>query len=150
MYTYSAIPIMIPYAPQSSSSTSSTSSSHIWICTSPGLQVSFVSLFYLRKHQATSTTSDIRPNPMWIRQKESYESFVQWLSSVYSEPHPLPFGGVSFQSHSPHHALLQAVTGRADLNICTPAGTAGGIWSSLPSLLSPPPLHLQLLYAMLQ
>ena len=39
-------PILVPYTTQSSSSTYSTSSSHIWTCNSPELQISLVSLFF--------------------------------------------------------------------------------------------------------
>ena len=49
------VSIMVPYKPQSCSPTSAASTSHIWTCTSQGLQISLVSLFCFWA-QATSET----------------------------------------------------------------------------------------------
>ena len=94
---------------QSCSLTSMASTSQIWTCTYPGLQLSLVSIFSFSLPQAMSEIIGIGspcmhiPNPKWNKQKESYNIQARGCSwySLYSESPPSPFGVVSSLPTSP-------------------------------------------------
>ena len=132
------VSIMIPYTTQSSSSTSSTSTCHIWICTSPRLQVSLFFLFCFFGYRATSGYRT-QPNVNQTERKLWQLLPVAHFSELWTLSPPL-WRGLFPVPLSP----LCLVTG------CHWPCSAGGIWSVLPSLLSLTPLPLQFLYAMLQ